>query len=128
MLLCPARMLTGAVEQTEAGRARRRVTSMSTVALSSWLAALSCSTSASHASSLAARASVPWNLAANWESTNGVICGAGCAGGPAAPPVARSTLAALPPGPPAAAARLPTRGQRRARMRRRRLCEPLTVD
>ncbi len=90
---------------------------MSTVALSSWLAALSCSTSASHASSLAARASVPWNLAANWASTYGVSCGAGCAGGPAAPPVARSTPAALLPGPPAAAARLPTRGQRHARAR-----------
>jgi len=67
-----------------------RVTSMSTVAFSSVLSALSSSTSAWHAASLMAMASVPRNLAANWESTNGVSCGAGCTGGPAAPPVARS--------------------------------------
>jgi len=92
----------GTLEPIRAGRARRRASCWSILE------------------------AMTWNLNAYSRASAGVGWLGRGAGGPVTPPVARSSSARLPPGPPAASARMPTRGQRRARARPcRRPCQPL---
>ncbi len=92
-MLRPVETLMGTLEPIGAGRARRRPSCWSILE------------------------AMTWNLTATSRASAGVGWPGGGAGGPAAPPVARSRPAPLPPGPPAAPACLPVRGQRRARVR-----------
>ncbi len=97
------------LEPTEAGRARRRASCCSTVLFN-------CSIFLLLSSSRMASACVLRNLSTKSNITAGVSQMGGGAGGPVAPPGARSSSAPLPLGPPATPARLATRGHARAHL------------